>query len=277
MAAMRTSMVGDGMTLEWGAVHRMSGNGRIEHAALTHEGRVRTNNEDAFCVRAADGLFLVADGMGGHENGEWASAAIAESIGNVTLPDDFDAASLAVADALHSANATIFAEAQGRKLQMGSTAVALLVRDGRFAVLWVGDSRAYLRRDGELIQISHDHTQVQEMIDRGLLTPEDAEGHPMGHILARAVGVRAQVEVDVIADDVEPGDVFLLCSDGLTARIEDHEIETMLAVADAESRVQRLVGMTLERGAPDNVTVITVGVRETTLLTLNQPLHAVAP
>lgn len=255
----------------------MSGNRRIEHAALTHEGRVRTNNEDAFCVREDDGLFLVADGMGGHENGEWASAAIAAAIKKVQLPADFDEASQAVAEALHRANATIYAEAQSRRLQMGSTAVALLVRNGRFAVLWVGDSRAYLRRGGELIQISHDHTQVQEMIDRGLLTAEDAEGHPMSHILARAVGVRAHVEVDVIVDEVDPGDVFLLCSDGLTARMEDHEIETVLGDSDAESRVRRLVTTTLERGAPDNVTVITVGVRETTLLNLNQPLHAVTP
>lgn len=255
----------------------MSGISRIEHAALSHEGRVRTNNEDAYCVRADDGLFLVADGMGGHENGEWASAAIAMALGEAELPADFDGANKAVADALHRANATIFAEAQSRKLQMGSTAVALLVRDGRFAVLWVGDSRAYLRRAGDLIQISHDHTQVQEMIDRGLLTPEDAEGHPMSHILARAMGVRPDVEVDVITDEVETGDVFLLCSDGLTARVEDREIESVLGDADPASRVKRLVTMTLDRGAPDNVTVITVGVRETTQLNINRPLQAVAP
>ena len=255
----------------------MNGRSRIEHAALSHEGRVRTNNEDAYCVRAEDGLFLVADGMGGHENGEWASAAIAEAISSVVLPPDFDAASQAVAEALHGANAVIYAEAQSRGLQMGSTAVALLVRDERFAILWVGDSRAYLRRDGQLIQMSHDHTQVQEMIDRGLLTPEDAEGHPMSHILARAMGVRAHVEVDVITDETEPGDVFLLCSDGLTARVEPREIEAVLGDADADSRARRLVGMTLERGAPDNVTVITVGIRQTTALNLNKPLHAVAP
>lgn len=255
----------------------MSGSSRIEHAALTHEGRVRTNNEDAYCVRADEGLFLVADGMGGHENGEWASAAIADAIQAVTLPQDFDGASQAVAEALHAANATIYAEAQGRGLQMGSTAVALLVRDGRFAVLWVGDSRAYLRRDGQLIQISHDHTQVQEMIDRGLLSPEDAEGHPMSHILARAMGVRDTVEVDVIADETESGDVFLLCSDGLMARVEDHEIESMMGEEDATTRVQRLVKLTLDRGAPDNVTLITVDVQQTTLLNLKQPLHVVAP
>ncbi|MDB5695986.1 MAG: hypothetical protein JWN21_1529 [Sphingomonas bacterium] len=249
----------------------------LETSALTHEGRVRTNNEDALCVRADEGLFVVADGMGGHENGEWASAAIAEAMQNVVLPAGFDEASQAIADALHRANATIHAEAESRGLQMGSTVVVLLVRDGRFAILWVGDSRAYLHRDGELVRLSHDHTQVQEMIDRGLLEPGDAEGHPMGHILARAMGVREEVEVDVVADEVESGDVFLLCSDGLMARVDDVEIAAALADPDAESRAERLVRMTLERGAPDNVTIITVGIPQTTMLRLNQPTHLVTP
>jgi serine/threonine protein phosphatase PrpC len=249
----------------------------LEHAALTHEGRVRTNNEDAYCVRAEEGLFVVADGMGGHENGEWASAAIVDALRAAPLPAGFDEASLAIADALHRANAVIFAEAESRALQMGSTVVALLIRDGRFAVLWVGDSRAYLFRGQELVRISHDHTQVQEMIDRGLLGPDDAEGHPMSHVLARAMGVREVVEVDIIADEVESGDVFLLCSDGLMARVDDAEIAGALADPDPEGRAERLVKMTLDRGAPDNVTVITVGVPQTTMLRLNQPIHLVTP
>lgn len=255
----------------------MSGTNRLEHAALSHEGRVRTNNEDAFCARPADGLFVVADGMGGHENGEWASAAIVDEMRDVLLPADFDEASLAVATALHRANAIIYAEAQSRGLQMGSTAVALLVRGRQFAVLWVGDSRCYLHRGGQLVRMSHDHTQVQDMIDRGLLTPQDAEGHPMSHVLARAMGVREVVEVDVIADEIESGDVFLLCSDGLMARVEDDEIEKVMTEPNAEARAQRLVKLTLDRGAPDNVTVITVGIPQTTLLQLNQPIHVVAP
>ena len=255
----------------------MTGGSRIEHAALTHEGRVRTNNEDAVAGRAEEGLFVVADGMGGHENGEWASGAIADALRELALPRDVDGASLAVADALHRVNAVIFAEAESRGLQMGSTVVALLIRDGRFAVLWVGDSRAYLLRDGQLIQITNDHTQVQEMIDRGLLAPADAENHPMGHILARAIGVHATVEVDVVTDETEGGDAFLLCSDGLTARVEDGEIAAALADPDPEGRAAKLVAMTLERGAPDNVTVITVTVQPTTMLHLNQPVHMVTP
>ncbi|HEX8555508.1 MAG TPA: protein phosphatase 2C domain-containing protein [Sphingomonas sp.] len=250
---------------------------RFDSAALTHEGRVRTNNEDAYCVRLSDGLFVVADGMGGHENGEWASAAIAEAIRTVELPGDFDAAWTAVGEAIHAANSTVWNEAQARGLQMGSTCVVLLVRDARFAVLWVGDSRAYLSRGGQLVQLSHDHTQVQEMIDRGLLTPQEAEGHPMGHVLARAVGVQPIVEVDVVSDEIEPGDVFLLCSDGLTARVEDHEINHAMSSRDAEDRVRVLVDLTLARGAPDNVTIVTVSAQASTAPSLQNPFHMVAP
>ena len=254
----------------------MNGGTRTEYAALTHPGRVRPNNEDALCIRAEDGLFLVADGMGGHEHGEWASAAIADALRAVQLPADFDGAHRAVAAAMHRANAAIHAEATARRQQMGSTAVVLLVRDGQFAVLWVGDSRAYLQRDGRLVRISHDHTQVQEMIDRGLLSPDQAEGHPMSHVLARAMGVREVVEIDVITDEVAGDDVFLLCSDGLMARVDDGEIAALLADPDPASRAESLVARTLERGAPDNVTVVTVNVQPSTMLNLNQPIPMVA-
>ena len=250
---------------------------RFDYGALSHPGRVRTNNEDAFCARHADGLYVVADGMGGHENGEWASAAIAEEIQRVELPQDFDAAWTVLGEALHTANATIWNEAQERGLQMGSTVVMLFVRAGRFAVLWVGDSRAYLSRGGMLVQLSHDHTQVQEMLDRGLLTAEEAEGHPMNHVLARAMGVREVVEVDVISDEIEPGDVFLLCSDGLTARVEDEEIGAILTAHDTDDQVKKLVDLTLERGAPDNVTVITVAAQQPTAPAFIQPPHMVMP
>lgn len=255
----------------------MAGGLRFDSGALTHQGRVRTNNEDAYCVRLADGLFVVADGMGGHENGEWASAAIADAIRNVLLPDDFDGAWTVVGEALHAANATVWHEAQARGVQMGSTCVVLLVRGARFAVLWVGDSRCYLARGGQLIQLTRDHTQVQEMIDRGLLSPAEAEGHPMGHVLARAVGVQPAVQVDVVSDMIEGGDVFLLCSDGLTARVQDHEIGTILAGRDIEDQVRDLVELTLARGAPDNVTVVSVAAQAPTATMLPHPFQTVMP
>ena len=151
---------------------------------------------------------------------------------------------------------------------MGATVVALVVRGDEFAVLWAGDSRAYLHRDGQLIQLTRDHTQVQEMIDRGLLDPADAEDHPMKHVLSRAVGVQDSLAIDAVRDRAQTQDLFLLCSDGLYGVVGEAEIARILsergiAAADA------LVEASLAGGAPDNVTVSLVGLSEPTLLILN--------
>lgn len=239
---------------------------RIESVALTHQGCVRTNNEDSLLERQAAGLWVVADGMGGHEHGEWASGEIASQLGRISVPYDFDAACHAVAGAIHAANAVVFEESEKRGQQMGSTVVALHISGRQFAIFWVGDSRIYLMRGGELIRLTKDHTQVQEMVDRGLLSDQEAADHPMGHMLARAVGVQAQVEVDVIIDEVEAGDIFLLCSDGLTGPVGDDDIAAILNAGAQVPAAQKLVEVTLERGAPDNVTVAVVTVSEATSL-----------
>lgn len=240
---------------------------RIESWARTHEGRVRDHNEDSFCAKERAGLWAVADGMGGHEGGEWASAKLVEKLEAVELPTDFDGACEAVAEAIRKANRSILVEAQKRRKQMGSTVVVLLVQDQRFAILWVGDSRAYRLRDGELVQLSRDHSQVQEMVDRGILRAEDAVGHPMGHILSRAVGVRDEVEIDRVEGDVQPGDIFLLCSDGLHGYVEEREIARRLR-GSPERAPDELVELTLANGAPDNVTVVAVWASDPTLLSL---------
>jgi serine/threonine protein phosphatase Stp1 len=197
---------------------------RIESWARTHVGHVRDHNEDSYCARERQGLWAVADGMGGLEGGEWASAQLVEALGRAELNRDFDAACDRVAEAIGEANRAILAEARRRRKQMGSTIVALLVRDRRFAVLWVGDSRAWRLRGGALERLSRDHSQVQEMVDRGILRAEDAIGHPMSHVLSRAVGVRDDVEVDRVVGEVLPGDVFLLSSDGLHGYVDEKEI-----------------------------------------------------
>ena len=241
---------------------------RIESWAKTHEGRVRSHNEDSYCAKEPQGLWAVADGMGGHEGGEWASAKLVEKLDEVELPKDFDEARELVAEAIRKANRAILVEARKRGKQMGSTIVGLLVHDQRYAVVWVGDSRAYLLRDGELKQLSRDHTQVQEMVDRGIMKPEDAINHPMGHILSRAVGVRDEVQVDQITGEVFPGDVFLLCSDGLHGYVDESEIARLLARGSPERASEELVELTLQNGAPDNVTVIAVWASDPTLLSL---------
>lgn len=243
---------------------------RSTTGAGTHQGRVRDHNEDSWFTAEDKGLWAVADGMGGAEGGEWASAVVVEQLRDLELGGDFDQCCEEIAEALHAANRLIFAEALTRGKQMGTTAVVLLVRDRRFAVLWVGDSRAYLLRDGVLHQISKDHTQVQEMIDRGMLTADEATGHPMRHILARAVGVTEAMEVDVIVDQIEAGDTFLLSSDGLHCCVADSDIESTLPGPSLEGVATRLVERSLDNGAPDNVTVVVVRFRETTLIDVTQ-------
>jgi serine/threonine protein phosphatase PrpC len=206
--------------------------------------------------------------MGGHVNGAWASKAVADHLKSVELSGDFDADSLRVADSIHAANAQVHSESQAVGKPMGSTAAVLLLREERFAVLWAGDSRAYLLRDGALYRLTRDHTQVQEMVDRGLLTPEEAAHHPMSHVITRAVGVQSVLEVDAIADAPMAGDVFLLCSDGLYGVVADEEIAHHLGANRPGQACQQLVELCLERGAPDNVTVVAVACDQTTLLTL---------
>jgi serine/threonine protein phosphatase PrpC len=237
---------------------------RIESAARTHEGRVRPHNEDSHIER--DGLWAVADGMGGHEGGDWASGEIVRALGAASLDGGFEAACDAAAGAIRAANAAILAEARVRGKQMGSTIVALLVEGARYAILWVGDSRAYLLRGGRLVQLSRDHSQVQEMVARGLMEPEQAIGHPMGHILSRAVGVQAEVEVDRADGEVQAGDVFLLCSDGLHGVVDDAIIAGELGRAAPGRALDRLIALTLDNGAPDNVTAIAIWASEPTLV-----------
>jgi len=244
---------------------------RVESASVTHQGCVREQNQDSHCDRARDGLWAVADGMGGHEGGEWASARVVQEIERAELPPGLEEAGNCLAEAAEVANRAIIAEAQQRGRQMGTTLVALIIRDQRFVVLWVGDSRAYLLRDGQLQQLSRDHSQVQEMVDRGLMEPQQAIGHPMSHILSRAIGVREQIEIERAEGEVRPGDVFLLCSDGLHGYVAQSEIRSRLGRGAPDRALDELLELTLAAGAPDNVTAIAVWASDPTLLSFTQP------
>jgi serine/threonine-protein phosphatase Stp1 len=245
-------------------------NAQLRHESVggTHVGQVRTNNEDSYCLRPDRCFWAVADGMGGHEKGEWASGAIVKAAEAMTLPEEFESACTAIADMIHTSNARIHHEAKQRGIQMGSTFVGLYLNGRRFGLFWVGDSRAYVLREGALHMLSRDHSQVQAMVDRGLIQPKEAVGHPMLHVLARAVGAQPVVEVDAIVDEAQPADIFLLCSDGLTNRVTDAEIAAVLESLPHREALDRLIALTLERGAPDNVTAIIVGVSESTLPSL---------
>lgn len=239
---------------------------RIESWSRTHEGRVRSHNEDSYVARDDEGLWAVADGMGGHEGGEWASGRIVRELGRIETDKGFEASCEAAGQAVLAANRQILAEGKKRGKRMGSTLVMLIVEGPRYAILWAGDSRAYLMRGGKLVQLSRDHTQVQEMVARGLMTPEQALGHPMGHILSRAVGVQKDIEIDRADGEVQSGDIFLLCSDGLHGVVADAEISGHFAREAPERALDQLVELTLANGAPDNVTGIAVWASDPTLL-----------
>jgi serine/threonine-protein phosphatase Stp1 len=234
--------------------------GGLGHDSRTHVGKVRKENEDAFCSRPGKGVWVVADGMGGHANGRFASQTIVEEIATMAVPGEaqasLDDVCDAVADAIARANATVNARGVATK-QMGSTVVILVAEQDRFAVLWAGDSRAYLLRGQNLLALTRDHTQVEDMVQRGLMTIEEAARHPMKHVLSRAVGVNETVELDGIRDTFLPGDVILLCSDGLSSVVPEQDIAAILGAKGLEA-CDDLIAASLDRGAPDNVTVTLV-------------------
>jgi serine/threonine protein phosphatase Stp1 len=245
----------------------MNRNLRIEDASLTDTGLARAENEDCHASLPEQQVWLVADGMGGHDNGRFASQAIVEAARAATLPDGLEQACFALGGAIHAANERIYATSREAGKMMGSTVVALVVREGEFAVMWAGDSRAYLYRDDQLIQLTRDHSQVQELMDRGMLTPAEAADHPMRHVLARAVGVQPTLDIDAIRDTVVKGDLFLLCSDGLHGVVDEVEIAAILK-EHGNGGAPKLIEASLEHGAPDNVTVVLVHASEPTMLVL---------
>jgi len=244
---------------------------RLEWQARTDRGSVREHNEDSFAAVPEMTVWLVADGMGGHQAGDWASHQIADAF--TTLPETQGLESLVseCAAAIHRANATIHARGAELGCQIGSTVVTLAVADDQFGVLWAGDSRAYLLRGDQLYQLTRDHTQVQAMVDRGILAQGEAANHPMSHILAKAVGVEPELELEGFTDQIESGDVFLLCSDGLYGMIGDEELHRLLRQNPFSQLADSLIERCLDLGARDNVTVILVQAHERTQLAFANP------
>ena len=243
-----------------------SGEYRLDWQASTNTGSVRDHNEDLYAVVPDLKVWVVADGMGGHSAGDWASKQIAESFAE--LPDCEGLENLldGVSNAIHNANETIFKRGTEEGKTMGSTVVSLAISGNAFGVVWAGDSRAYLLRGGELLQLTTDHTQVQAMIARGILSPDEAETHPMSHVLSKAVGVEEALELEGITDTFHSGDLFLLCTDGLHGVLQESEIREILLNSEFTASADRLIERGLEVGAKDNVTVIVVQAHELTQL-----------
>jgi protein phosphatase len=231
---------------------------RFETGGLSHTGRVRDHNEDRFLAEPDAGIWVVADGMGGHHGGELASGAIVShltSIGRAASAPDLQARFV---DRITRANDEIQQLSRANGATIGSTVVALLAFEQHFAVVWSGDSRLYMIRDGELMMISRDHTEANELLDRGSISEEEAANWPRKNVITRAIGVSADPNLDQRYGSLKDRDTFILCSDGLTGHVEDHEIFECVHGEKPQAAVDRLVEMTLERGATDNVTVVVV-------------------
>lgn len=230
------------------------------YCALTDTGVRRKHNEDAIMAAPATGLWAVADGMGGHEAGDLASGMIVEALSALPRSDNFSLFVDAVEQALQDVNSRIRAHAdqafEGR--MMGSTVVALLLADGYGACVWAGDSRLYRWRDQQLEQLSRDHSQVQRLLDAGVISEEEADSHPNANVITRAVGGAVELVVDVVMLDVLPGDRFLLCSDGLYNELDRNALALGLQQPDVETAAQNLLQAALQAGARDNVSVIVV-------------------
>jgi serine/threonine protein phosphatase PrpC len=235
----------------------------FETGSITHVGRVRSANEDNLVLRPEIGVWAVADGMGGHENGALASATVVaalEGIGAASSAPDLLAR---LEDGVLKANAELRRQIDARGgAPMGSTLAVLLVHQRHFACVWSGDSRIYLVRDSRITQISRDHTEVQDMVDKGLLSPEEAQRSPRRHVITRAIGVHDLPELDLENGVIEGGDIFVLCSDGLTEHVGDDEILQAAGNPGPQAACDALLALTLERGARDNVTVVIVRFRQ---------------
>jgi len=229
-------------------------------AAATHTGMVRKVNEDSYISRDDIGLWSVADGMGGHQAGDVASQMVTNCLDSVPFSPNIGELLQATRTALHSANSKLIGMVgqfeSGRV--PGSTVVVLLIHGNEAAVVWAGDSRIYRLRHGQAEQITRDHSHVQELVDQHLISPEEAESHPMANVITRAVGIEEPLELDVLHLDFMEGDQFLLCSDGLSRLLSMVEIQNLMQTISLEESVKTMVHTALVRGAPDNVTVVSV-------------------
>ena len=249
---------------------------RIEAFAWTDPGPVRENNEDNFFVDEDAGLFVVADGMGGHAAGEVASRVAVDTIRELLqggidpdetrldrqMQDPADVLRERLRYAMNQASARIRREAQLNPAYagMGTTVAVLLIEGGHAHVAHVGDSRIYLMRDGALSRLTRDHTVVQQEIDAGRLTPELARQVPHRNYLTQSVGYHGPVEPDTATRPVQSGDVFILCSDGLTDPLDDPRIGELIRQTHPSDLAETLVNQAVAGGGEDNITVVTVRV-----------------
>ena len=257
----------------------MSLRSKIEFAELTDTGKVRDHNEDAIGTNPDIGLMVLADGMGGYNAGEVASgiavqivtdlaseAAAREELNDIDSHSGLMRQSIILRDAVYRSNKIIYQTAQSQTHceGMGTTIVACMFYDNKVSIAHVGDSRAYRLRGGQFEQMTLDHSLLQELVDRGFYSHEEAQRSTNRNYVTRALGVEPTVEVEVHEYDVLPDDVFLLCSDGLPDMVEDDDIHLTISTFNASLEVvgQQLIDLANDHGGRDNVSVMLAQVKE---------------
>lgn len=229
--------------------------------ASTHIGR-RTNNEDSYCVAPHVGLYAVADGMGGHEGGEIASRLVIDSLlhflERASQVVDPSGAAVELSGAVRWATDRVAAQAYGALEEMGSTVAALWVKEGRAIIAHVGDSRVYRLRDGKLSQLTHDHSMFNELEAQGSGMLAELLRDRISHVVTRCISAGCNAEPDIQIVDIEPNDVFLLCSDGLSDVLPGSELESIMADHPPTVAHRKLVERAYQRGGTDNITAVVV-------------------
>lgn len=231
-------------------------------AGMSDTGLVRSHNEDAFIELPEQQVWLVADGIGGHDAGDLASRTVIEKVATMPLRHRLSDQIIELSSRIQSANTVLVAEGQrrGRDTLIGSTVAALLL-DGRHAVcVWAGDSRIYRLRDGRLRQLTRDHRWVEDLVDRGMITRDDADHHPYANEITRAVGASETLDLAVEMHNLLPEDAYLICTDGLHSEVDEQEIADIVLRHRLGDACRALVAAAKRNGAHDNVTVIVVQV-----------------
>ena len=247
---MDTFLPSDSKTLSWSST------------GISDTGKVRKHNEDSLLERPEIGLWVVADGMGGHEAGDVASQMIVSTLKKVHEGIELNRMINDIEDRLIDVNKKLIqkANATAKKTTIGSTVVSM-VAYGKYCIyIWAGDSRLYRLRNKELRQMTTDHSQVELYVEKGLISREEAAVHPHGNMITRAVGATDDLYLDMDIQEMKKSDRYLLCSDGLTKHLNDFEIEAMLGKGTHQQCCKALIDLTLDRGAGDNVTAIVVDI-----------------
>lgn len=234
---------------------------RLRHTATTHIGKVRKVNEDSILSLPDQRVWVVSDGMGGHEAGDFASRTVVDSVATMPVLDDPAEQMQALRQSILTAHDTILAEIAARGGgTIGATVVALMISEAHFVCFWAGDSRLYRLRGGELEMLTTDHSIVAGLVLDGQLTWDEAEHHPQSNAITRAVGVGDTLELDKVRGSLSPGDRFLLCSDGLTKYAGFDRLARALQDASLETVTDKLMTIALEGGGADNISIVVVDV-----------------